>query len=103
MSGEVAMRGAEPSTTAMITAHARGQHRLLHAQPWVLDDPFALSLIGPAWHELYDAMAAAFREELRHHGVGFIVARSRHVEDRVLAGGHSQYVILGAGLDSFAY
>lgn len=99
----MAVEAATPSTTAMITAHARGQHRLLHRQPWILDDPFALSLIGPAWHDLYEAMAAAFREELRHHGVAFIIVRSRYVEDRLLASGHRQYVILGAGLDSFAW
>ena len=37
---------------------------------------------------------------------GFMAARSRYTEDRLgeaVAGGVSQYVVLGAGLDTFAY
>jgi methyltransferase (TIGR00027 family) len=32
-----------------------------------------------------------------------VVARSRYAEDRLVCGGYRQYVILGAGLDSFAW
>jgi methyltransferase (TIGR00027 family) len=35
--------------------------------------------------------------------MAFIAVRSRYVEDRLFASGCEQYVILGAGLDSFAW
>jgi methyltransferase (TIGR00027 family) len=97
------MQPAEPSRTAKIAAIARGMHRLEHPPPWVLDDPFALPLAGPGWADLYAALSAAFPEPVRKEGVAFLVARSRFAEDRLAAGSFGQYVILGAGLDSFAW
>jgi hypothetical protein len=46
---------AGPSITAMRAAVRRGQHRLEDPPPWVLDDPFALVLVGPSWRDLPDA------------------------------------------------
>ena len=40
---------AAPSRTAMLAALARGMLRTEETPPWVLDDPFALLLVGPAW------------------------------------------------------
>lgn len=97
------MQPAEPSRTAKIAAIARGQHRLLHRPPWVLDDPLALPLAGPGWQDLYAALSAAFREPVREEGIAFLVARSRYAEDRLATGTFSQYAILGAGLDTFAW
>jgi methyltransferase (TIGR00027 family) len=89
--------------TSMMAALARGLHRQLHAPPWILDDPYALSLVGPGWRDLYAALTKAFREPLRDEGIGFITVRSRYAEDRLVEGSFSQYVVLGAGLDSFAW
>ena len=97
--------GAEqpPSSISLITALARGLHRSRHARPWILDDPFALPLIGLGWPELYERIDAAFRDPLKDEGIGFATARSRYAEDRLTCCGCDQYVVLGAGLDSFAW
>jgi methyltransferase (TIGR00027 family) len=86
----------------MMTALGRGLHRQEHAQPWVLDDPFALPLIGPMWPELYAGIGRLVSEPLLRQVAALTVARSRYAEDR-LNGSFTQYVVLGAGLDSFAW
>jgi hypothetical protein len=46
------MNREQPSTTAVIAAVGRGDHRLSDPPPWILDDPFALMLVGPEWREV---------------------------------------------------
>jgi methyltransferase (TIGR00027 family) len=92
------------SKTARRVAIRRAAHQLLD-EPKVLDDPLALRIIGPeAANELrsnpkeHHAFSRAFR--------AFMAARSRFAEDelaRAIAHGVTQYVILGAGLDTFPY
>jgi methyltransferase (TIGR00027 family) len=82
----------------------RAAHQLLD-QPKVLDDPLALRIIGP---EAAEALRSNPKE---HHAFSrafraFMAARSRYAEDelaRAVADGVAQYVVLGAGLDTFAY
>jgi methyltransferase (TIGR00027 family) len=92
------------SRTAQRVAIRRAAHQLFD-QPRVLDDPLALRIIG-------DEAAAALRSNPKeNHGFArafraFMAARSRFAEDelaRALAQGVNQYVVLGAGLDTFAY
>ncbi|HET6867756.1 MAG TPA: class I SAM-dependent methyltransferase [Solirubrobacteraceae bacterium] len=97
------MQHGEPSQTAKLAAIARGQHRLRYRQPWILDDPYALSLVGPTWEDLWARMRAIFPDRAGDQAISGITARSRYVEDRLEAGTFAQYVILGAGLDSFAW
>jgi methyltransferase (TIGR00027 family) len=95
---------ASPSRTAMLAALLRGQHRLEDTPPWVLDDPFALVLLGPLWRQLADmATSLAPKEELRREVRAAVVVRGRYAEERLTDGRCTQYVILGAGLDSFAW
>jgi methyltransferase (TIGR00027 family) len=94
---------AEPSRTAMLAALARGLHRLEDASPWLLDDPFALMLVGSAWPELVQVVASLMPDDLLRQARAGITVRSRYTEDRLLEGRFAQYVILGAGLDSFAW
>jgi methyltransferase (TIGR00027 family) len=92
------------SKTARRVAIRRAAHQLLD-QPRVLDDPLALRIIGAeAADELRSnpkedhAFSRAFR--------AFMAARSRFAEDELasaVANGVGQYVVLGAGLDTFAY
>jgi methyltransferase (TIGR00027 family) len=92
------------SKTAQRVAIRRAAHQLLD-QPRVLDDPLALRIIGfEAEEELRSnpredhAFSRAFR--------AFMAARSRYAEDelaRAVGYGVTQYVVLGAGLDTFAY
>jgi len=98
------MQEGKFSRTAQRVAIRRAAHQLLD-QPRVLDDPLALRIIGSeAAEELrsnpkeHHAFSRAFR--------AFMAARSRYAEDelaRAVAGGVRQYVVLGAGLDTFAY
>jgi methyltransferase (TIGR00027 family) len=94
-----------PSRTAVLTAVARVLQRT-EPRPWVMDDHLALGLAGPEGQ----ALLARLRAEVpRTHLLAFsrwICVRARYAEDVVeqaAGGGLGQYVILGAGLDSFAY
>jgi methyltransferase (TIGR00027 family) len=74
-------------------------HLLRDGDPKILRDEFALTLSGVSVEEA-DARRAAFP----HHTTAGWVLRSRYAEDRLAAarGRLNQYVILGAGLDSYA-
>jgi methyltransferase (TIGR00027 family) len=92
-----------PSRSAMSAAVARGTHRLWDEPPWLVDDPFALVLVGPGWEEFASAARSLVREQVWRRGHAFVQLRTRYPEDRLIEGGFGQYVILGAGLDSFAW
>jgi methyltransferase (TIGR00027 family) len=94
---------AAPSRTAMLAAVARGLLRMEAMPPWVLDDAFALVLVGPAWQELRKGLISLFPTEVVREVLAAVCTRSRYAEDRLAAGAFAQYVILGAGLDSFAW
>jgi methyltransferase (TIGR00027 family) len=97
------MDPAKASATAAGVAVARGVHRSCDQRPWVLDDPFAFRLVGPQWAEIQASGEAALPGAAVRQSRASIVARSRYAEDRLISGGYRQYVILGAGLDSFAW
>jgi methyltransferase (TIGR00027 family) len=100
------MRPILPSATAQRVAVRRAAHQLLD-DPKVFDDPVALRILGrkcACWLQTdpHRSEAWAFSPHLR----AFIAARSRYAEDELALGvrrGVRQYVILGAGLDTFAY
>jgi methyltransferase (TIGR00027 family) len=84
----------------------RATHQLLDV-PRIHDDPLALTILG-------EAQAAAIRADPRalenspvaRYLRAFLAVRSRMAEDalaRAVAGGVRQYVVLGAGLETFAY
>jgi methyltransferase (TIGR00027 family) len=93
---------ALPDSTAVRVALWRAMHVLVDDPPHVLDDEVGLELVAPdeEWRSRPD-MDPAFTSGFR----GAIVARARFVEDLVveqIAQGVGQYVLLGAGLDTFA-
>jgi methyltransferase (TIGR00027 family) len=94
---------ASPSRTAMMAAVVRGQHRTRDAFPWVLDDPYALLLAGPGWEQIESLLDALFPERLQRLARAAVAVRSRFAEERLAAGAFTQYVALGAGLDSLAW
>ncbi|GAB2550917.1 class I SAM-dependent methyltransferase [Nocardia heshunensis] len=87
----------------MFAAVSRGLFRLENASPWVLDDVLALALVGPVWQQLRDRFDPLFPDRVRRESRAAVCTRSRYAEDRLAAGAFPQYVILGAGLDSFAW
>ena len=99
----VAPRG--PSRTAVLTAAARALHRE-EPPPWVLDDGLALALAGDDGRALADRLRAELTPQALLGFTRWCCVRARLPEDTVAAAaaeGVGQYVILGAGLDSFAY
>ncbi len=93
---------AAPDSTAARVALWRALHVEVDAPPHVLKDTVGLKLLAPepGWQQRGD-MDPQFTRPFR----ASIVARARFIEDLVIehaARGLSQYVILGAGLDSFA-
>ena len=93
---------AEADSTAVRTALWRALHVDLDPAPHVFADEVGLRLAdpGPDWRD---------RPDMDPHGAGGfragMVARARFVEDLVVEqAGHGvdQYVLLGAGLDTFA-
>ncbi len=44
----------------MLAALARGWLRMEATPPWVLDDAFALVLVGPVWQELHERVFSQF-------------------------------------------
>lgn len=85
----------------MSAAVARGIHRLWDDPPWILDDPFALPLVGGGWEAFAEQSVALSRPP--HQARSGVLVRARHPEDVLRAGTYAQYVVLGAGLDSFAW
>ena len=96
------MNAGRPSRTAQRVAVRRAAHQLLD-RPLVFEDPFALKIIG--------AHAAAATEAKAEGRISssfraFMAVRSRYAEDELreaVARGVRQYVVLGAGLDTFAW
>ncbi len=93
---------AEPESTAVRVALWRALHLEVDPPPHVLEDGVGLELVAPdeGWRSRPDMHP----EGTRPFRVA-IVARARFVEDLVAeqaAKGVAQYVLLGAGLDTFA-
>jgi len=99
------MRESEPSRTALRVAARRAAHQLFD-NPRVLDDPIALRIIGEDAAVRLAARADEHRGRIARAFRAFMVVRSRFAEDQLaqaIGRGAAQYVILGAGLDTFAY
>lgn len=98
------VRRGEPSRTALRVASLRAVHGLLDEPP-VLVDPIALPLLGRPTEAALRADPFALNDPLSRGLRAAVVARSRFVEDELadgVAAGVRQYVLLGAGLDTFA-
>jgi methyltransferase (TIGR00027 family) len=100
------MQAAAPSRTALRVALRRAAHQLFDLSPLVFDDPIAVPILGETYAE--ELRRTPIRPD-RPFSVGlraFLVARSRYAEDTLalaVARGVTQYVLLGAGLDTFAH
>ena len=99
------LQNGKPSISAQRVALRRAAHQVLDT-PRVFDDPLALMIVGSedasqltaSPHKLDDLESRFIR--------AFMAVRSRYAEDQLaeaLSRGVVQYVVLGAGLDTFAY
>jgi methyltransferase (TIGR00027 family) len=97
------MLESRPSITAERVAMRRAAHQVLDAPP-VFQDPLALTIVGLANTGVPAEEGETAR--MNRHRRAFIAARSRCLEDeltQMVGRGVEQYVVLGAGLDTFAY
>jgi methyltransferase (TIGR00027 family) len=95
------METGTPSRTALRVAIRRAAHQLVDHPP-ILNDPIAVRLIGPGYERDLERASHTVARDFRC----FMATRSRYAEDHLaqaVAAGMRQYVILGAGLDTFAY
>lgn len=98
---------AQPSKTALRVALRRAAHQLHDDKPLVFSDPLAVRILGP---EYAPELARTPDKEKRPFSAAlraFMVGRARLAEDALAEGyrddGVRQYLVLGAGLDTFAY
>ena len=86
--------------TALGAGVIRGLHLLNDGEPKIFSDPYAIQLLGWTEERVLDlARSGSVRSTATW------LSRSRFAEDRLVEArsrGVSQYVVLGAGLDSFA-
>lgn len=96
-----AMEAGRASKTAFSVARRRAVHQVLD-QPSILHDPVAVPLLGTRFEFDRENEMQPFARAFR----AFMAVRSRYAEDclaQAVAQGIAQYVVLGAGLDTFAY
>jgi len=94
------------SRTALGVAALRAVHQLLDGEPKILDDPIAARLLNSDALRQIQANLARALEPLTQGLRAHVILRSRYAEERVAEAverGVRQYVILGAGFDTFAY
>ncbi|WP_394841332.1 class I SAM-dependent methyltransferase [Pendulispora brunnea] len=102
------MQEKQSSTTALGAAVLRALHQDLDRPP-VFDDPLAMRITGEEERAAFSAQSpipltpdSPVVANMR----GFLAARSRYAEDALavaVARGTRQYVVLGAGFDTFGY
>jgi methyltransferase (TIGR00027 family) len=96
------MQSGQPSRTALGAAGHRAAHQVLE-RGMIFADPLALRILGA---DAEEALADAEREPHRRGLRLFIAVRTRFAEDALaaaIARGVTQLVVLGAGLDTYAY
>ncbi len=103
-------RSKNTSKTAVLVATIRAVHLRWHDPPHIFEDTFAMHMLTPFWHAVAkyrplrwlvgDVILGVYRPVYPA-----VVLRSRYTEDQLveaIESGTEQYVILGAGHDTFA-
>ena len=99
------MKQDSPSLTAHKVAMMRAAHQLID-NPKIFEDPIALSIVGPQGNSEIHVETRKLKRRLHSYLRAIVVARSKFAEEELsvaIKRGVRQYVILGAGLDTFAY
>ena len=96
------MKQGQPSRTALGAAYHRAAHQALEGGA-IFNDPLALRILGS---DADTALSLARSDPSRRMMRTFVAARARFAEDSLAAAvtdGVCQLVVLGAGLDTYAY
>jgi methyltransferase (TIGR00027 family) len=99
------MDQAIPSKTALSVALRRAAHQI-YDSPVIFADPIAVAVLGATYAEQLRRTPTRLDRPFSVSLRAFLVARSRYAEDNLkqaVERGVDQYVLLGAGLDTFAY
>ena len=94
-----------PPDIGHYAASQRAAHQMLD-NPKIFEDPLALRIIGAEAESKLRSGLAQFQKPTERDLRAFMAVRNRYAEDelaRSIERGVRQYVILGAGLDTFAY
>lgn len=94
------------SSTAVGVATLRAAHLLFDGEPRVLDDTVVLALLGAETVDRVRERESFYREPAAKAIRVHVVLRSRFAEERLreaVERGVAQFVVLGAGLDTFPY
>ncbi len=97
---------AGPSQSACTAAAARAAHLIVDEAPPIFTDELAAAILGDQADYFIGFHRAHGTHPVLSGARAQVTCRSRYTEDclaRRVRGGVSQYVILGAGLDSFGY
>jgi methyltransferase (TIGR00027 family) len=96
----------QPSASALTAAAARAAHLIVDGEPTIFADTLAAALLGDRAEELIAYHTRHGTHPVLSGARVQVTCRSRYAEDalaRAIEAGVTQYVILGAGLDSFGY
>jgi methyltransferase (TIGR00027 family) len=96
----------QPSFTAMTAAAARAAHLIVDGEPTIFADTAAGAMLGERAEEFISYHRVHGTHPVLAGARAQVTCRSRYTEDclaRAVRDGIGQYVILGAGLDTFAY
>ena len=100
------MKALRPSRTALGVALRRAAHQLFDPPPRIFDDPVAVPILGPDAGASLEEARTSINDPGSLALRAYVVARSRYAEDclaHAVTKGVKQYVLLGAGLDTFAH
>jgi methyltransferase (TIGR00027 family) len=97
---------SRPSQTALTAAAARAAHLIVDDPPVIFADTLAMILLADKAETFVGYHRAHGEHPVLSSARAQVACRSRYTEERLAAAvesGITQYVLLGAGLDTFAY
>ncbi len=100
------MAERKASDTAFGVAVLRAVHQLIGEEPKILDDPVIVRMLDEATRIRIQNHPQDYQTPARQALLSNVLIRSRFAEDHLaeaVARGIRQFVILGAGMDTFAY
>ncbi len=101
----ISKSNSAPPDMGFYGASQRVVHLILESAK-IFEDPLALQIIGAEGESKLRLSLAQFQKRAERDMRAFMMVRNRYTEDelaRAVQRGVSQYVVLGAGLDTFAY
>jgi methyltransferase (TIGR00027 family) len=100
------MEAGKASRSAMISGLLRAAHVREDSPPWIFEDTLAYQLLDAVEVAELEAQMAGWPPPVRLASRVSLAVRARLAEDVAVAGlaaGRREYVLLGAGLDTFAW